>query len=134
MWEWRQILEACDFRLCRSKIEYMGCNFSKKRSISSLEMKVGDHTTTQVTRFKYLGSIVLNNREIVDVNHWIHVRWLKWRRTKWFMWYKNTAQDEGKILSYSCKTGNFVWDIVLGGKEPTQDKRRRDEEVVLNVW
>lgn len=77
MREWGQILEACDFRLCRSKIEYMECNFSKRQSISSLEMKVGDHTTTQVTRFKYLGSIVLNNREIEDVNHRIQVKWLK---------------------------------------------------------
>jgi hypothetical protein len=41
---WRQALEACGFRLSRSKRKYMECNFSKRRSRStSLEVKVGDH-------------------------------------------------------------------------------------------
>jgi hypothetical protein len=59
----------------------MECNFSKKRSISSLEVKVGDHIIPQVTWFKYLGSIVQIDREIEgDVDHQIQAGWLKWRR------------------------------------------------------
>jgi len=46
-----------------------------------LEVKVGDHTIPQVTRFKYLGSIVQNDGEIeADVSHRIQAGWLKWRR------------------------------------------------------
>jgi len=78
---WRQALEAYGFRLSRSKTEYMKCNFSKRRSRSTLEVKVGDHTIPQVTRFEYLGSIVQNDGEIeVDVSHRIQAGWLKWRR------------------------------------------------------
>jgi hypothetical protein len=55
---WRQALETHGFRLVRSKTEFMECNFSKRRSVSSIEEKVGDHILPQVTQFKYLGSIV----------------------------------------------------------------------------
>jgi len=39
----RQALEAYGFRLSRSKTEYMECNFSGRRSRSTLEVKGGDH-------------------------------------------------------------------------------------------
>ena len=46
-----------------------------------MEVKVGDHIIHQVTRFKYLGSIVQNDGEIeADVNYHIQAGWLKWRR------------------------------------------------------
>ena len=78
---WRQALEAYGFCLSRSKMEYMECNFSKRRSRTTLEVKVGDYIIPQVTWFKYLGSIVQNDGEIeADVNHRIQARWLKWRR------------------------------------------------------
>jgi len=48
----------------------MECNFSGRRSRSTLEVKVGDHIIPQVTRFKYLGSLVQNDEEIeADVSH-----------------------------------------------------------------
>ncbi|XP_024635204.1 WD repeat-containing protein ATCSA-1 isoform X1 [Medicago truncatula] len=78
---WRQALEAYGFRLSRSKTECMECNFSRRRSRSTLEVKVGDHFIPQVTRFKYLGSFVQNDGEIeADVSHHIQAGWLKWRR------------------------------------------------------
>jgi len=78
---WRQALEAYGFRLSRSKTKYIKCNFNKRRSRSTLEVKVGDHTKPQVTWFKYLGSVVQNDGEIeADVTHHIQVGWLKWRR------------------------------------------------------
>lgn len=77
---WRQVLETYDFCLSRSKTKYMGYSFSKRRSISSLEVKVGDHSIPQVTQFKYLGSILQNNGEIEGgVNHRIRAGWLKLR-------------------------------------------------------
>jgi len=63
---WRQALELEAYGFCssRSKTEYMECNFSGRRSRSTLEVKVGDHIIPQVTRFKYLGPIVQNDGEI----------------------------------------------------------------------
>lgn len=55
---WRQALETYGFRLVRSKTEFMECNFSQRRSVPSIEVKVGDHILPQVTQFKYVGSIV----------------------------------------------------------------------------
>lgn len=57
----------------------MECKVSKKRRVYILEVKVEDYIIPQVTRFKYLGSVIQNNREIEgDVNHWIQVERLKW--------------------------------------------------------
>lgn len=36
----------------------MECKFNKRQCTLSFEVKVGDHIIPQVTRFKYLGSIV----------------------------------------------------------------------------
>jgi hypothetical protein len=47
----------------------MECNFSKRRNISRLEVKVGYHIIPQVTQFKYLGTIVQNEEEIGEVNY-----------------------------------------------------------------
>lgn len=57
----------------------MKCKFNKRKYVSNLEVKVRDHVILQVTQFKYLGSIIQNDREIEgDVNHQIQVGWLKW--------------------------------------------------------
>jgi len=75
---WRQALKAYGFRLIRSKTEYMECNFSGRRSRSTLEVKVGDHTIPQFTRLKYIGSLVQNDGEIeADISHRIQAGWLK---------------------------------------------------------
>jgi len=59
----------------------MECNFSTRRSRFTLEVKVGDHIIPQVTRFKYLGSIIQNDGEIeAGVSHRIQAGWLKWKR------------------------------------------------------
>jgi len=48
----------------------MECNFGKRRSISNLEVKGGDHIIPQVTWFKYLGFIIQKDGEIeASVNH-----------------------------------------------------------------
>jgi hypothetical protein len=49
-----------------------------------------------------------------------------------FMWYESTTQ----ALSDNSKTGDVVWDKVLGCKELTWKyiKCSRDEDVALDVW
>jgi len=76
----KKSLSNVGFRLSRSKIEYMECNF-KRRSSCTLTSKVVDNIIPKVTRFKYLGFIVQNDRKIeAYVNHCIQVEWLKCRR------------------------------------------------------
>ncbi|KAL5130219.1 THO complex subunit 4A [Glycine soja] len=78
---WRRALETHGFRLSRSKSEYMECKFNKRRRVSNLEVKIGDHIIPQVTRFKYLGSVIQDDGKIEgDVNHRIQAGWMKWRK------------------------------------------------------
>lgn len=54
----------------------MEYKFSERRSVFNLEMKVGDHVNQQITRFKYLGSVIQHDGEIKgDVNHQIQAGW-----------------------------------------------------------
>ncbi|KAH1189168.1 hypothetical protein GmHk_20G056992 [Glycine max] len=67
--------------IMRSKSEYMECKFNKRRRVSNSEVKIGDHIIPQVTRFKYLGSVIQDDGEIEgDVNHRIQAGWMKWRK------------------------------------------------------
>lgn len=53
----------------------------KRRSISTLVVKVEDHIIPQVTQFKYFRYIIQDNEEIeVDLNHRVQVEFSKWRR------------------------------------------------------
>ena len=43
-------------------------------------MKISDHIIPQVERFRYLGSIIQNDGEIIgDVNYRIQAGWTKWK-------------------------------------------------------
>jgi len=113
----RQALEAYGFHLSRSKTEYMECNISRRRSRSTLEVKVGDHIIHQVTRFKYLGSIVQNDGEIeADVSHRIQAGWLRWRRVSSVLCDKKAPLNlKGKFYQTTVRTDIVVWYGVLGG-------------------
>lgn len=66
---WSQALEMHGFHLSISKTGDMECKFNKRRRVSNLEVKVGDHIILQVTQFKYFGFIIQNDRGIkLDVN------------------------------------------------------------------
>lgn len=74
---WRRVSKVYDFRLSRVT-QYLKCKFSKRKSVSNLVVKVGDHILSEVTQLKYLRSIVQNNGEIEGgINHRIQARWLK---------------------------------------------------------
>ncbi|PKU64467.1 ataxia telangiectasia mutated family protein [Dendrobium catenatum] len=53
---WRSTLESKDFRLSRSKTEYMECNFSSNSPSEGI-VTLGDQVINKSTRFRYLGSI-----------------------------------------------------------------------------
>ena len=53
--------------------------FNSRYTISTLEVKIGENTMPQVSKFMYCGSIIQNDKEIEgDVNHGIEVGWMKW--------------------------------------------------------
>ena len=67
---WRRALKTHDFHQSRNKMEYMECKCNKRKSVSNIEVKVGDHIIQQLTRFKYLESVIQNDGEIKrSVNH-----------------------------------------------------------------
>ena len=72
---WRNTLESKGFRLSRSKTEYMHCNFANIQRRGDLDVKLGNQIIPQVTKFKYLESILLQQDGEIDddVNHRIHV-------------------------------------------------------------
>jgi hypothetical protein len=69
-------LEAKGFRLSRSKMEHMKCDFS------ATTQEEGDgQVVLKKDTFRYLGSMLKNNRDIdEDVSHRIKTGWLKWHQ------------------------------------------------------
>jgi hypothetical protein len=83
MWCWltRAELESNDFRLSRTKIEYMRYQFSGGNSDDG-DMSLDGRVVPINDSFWYLGSMLQSDREIdEDVSHRIRVRWVKWRQT-----------------------------------------------------
>jgi len=75
--QWRHTLKSRVFRLSRSKIEYLKCEFSG--AIGSSEVVTMDGVAIRrVEKFKYLGLIIEQNRDVnEDINHRIRVGWQK---------------------------------------------------------
>jgi hypothetical protein len=74
---WRGILEAKGFRLSRSKIEYMKCDFSATRQEDG-DIRLDGQVLPKKDIFHYLGSMLQKNGNIdEDVSHRIKVGWLK---------------------------------------------------------
>ncbi|KAH0462579.1 hypothetical protein IEQ34_010154 [Dendrobium chrysotoxum] len=72
---WRSTLESKGFRLSRSKTEYMECNFNNNRPSEGI-VTLRDQVINKSTGFRYLGSIVQSDGDIISR---IQVGWLKWR-------------------------------------------------------
>jgi hypothetical protein len=74
---WRRTLEAKDFRLSRSKMEYMKCDFSAITQEEE-DVRLDGQVVPKKDTFRYLGSMLQKNRDIdEDVSHRIKVGWLK---------------------------------------------------------
>jgi hypothetical protein len=73
-------LEAKCFRLSRSKMKYMKCDFS---AITQEEggVRLDGQVVPKKDTFLYLGSMLQKNGDIYeDVSHRIKVDWLKWHQ------------------------------------------------------
>jgi hypothetical protein len=70
-------LEAKGFRLSRSKIEYMKCDFSTTTQEEGV-VRLDGQVVPKKDTFRYLGSMVQNDRDIdEDLSHKIKAGWLK---------------------------------------------------------
>jgi hypothetical protein len=78
--EWRRrILEAKGFRLSRSKMEYMKCDFSATTQEEG-DVRLDGQVVLKKDTFRYLGLILQKDGDInKDVSHRIKAGWLKWR-------------------------------------------------------
>jgi hypothetical protein len=74
---WRRTLEAKYFRLSRSKMKYMKCDFSATTQEEG-DVRLDGQVVPKKDAFRYLGSILQKNRDIdEDVSHRIKPGWLK---------------------------------------------------------
>ena len=101
---WRQTLESKGFRVSRTKIEYMRCDFSGVDSEDedvSLEGKIVPKRDT----FRYLGSILQSNGDInEDVCHRIKAGWMKWRQASGILCDKKVPQKlKGKFYRMAVR-------------------------------
>ncbi|XP_070042528.1 uncharacterized protein [Nicotiana tomentosiformis] len=77
---WRQALESKDFKLSRTKTEYLECKFSVEPTVAGLDVRLGSQVVPKRGSFKYLGSVIQRDGEIdEDVTHRIGLGWMKWR-------------------------------------------------------
>ena len=71
-------LEGRGWRISRTKIEYLQCNFSGTQLIGELEVTKGEGVAACTTEFGYLGSVIHSNGEIdEDINYRIQAGRLK---------------------------------------------------------
>jgi hypothetical protein len=73
-------LEAKYFRLSKSKMEYMKCDFSATTQEEG-DIRLDGQVVPKKDTFCYLGSMFQKNGDIdEDVSHRIKVDWLKWHQ------------------------------------------------------
>jgi hypothetical protein len=73
----RRTLKARDFRLSRSKMEYMNCDFSATTQEEG-DVRLNGQVVPKKDTFRYLGSMLQKNVDIdEDVSHRIKSGWLK---------------------------------------------------------
>ncbi|PHT30347.1 hypothetical protein CQW23_30058 [Capsicum baccatum] len=75
---WRQTLESKGFRFSRTMTEYLECKFNFSTREADMVVELDSQAIRKRNSFKYLGSIIQENREIdKDVTHHIGAGWLK---------------------------------------------------------
>jgi hypothetical protein len=73
-------LEAKNFRLSRSKAEYMKCDFSATTQEEG-DARLDGQVVPKKDTFRYLGSMLQKDEDIdEDLSHRIKTGWLKWRK------------------------------------------------------
>ncbi|XP_064089205.1 uncharacterized protein LOC135203406 [Macrobrachium nipponense] len=85
---WRQALEDRDLRISRAKTEYLWMGGKGKQG--AVKLGLGD--IKRVATFKYLGSCVMEDRDIdSEINHSIQCAWMNWRSSG-ILWTKRRVQ------------------------------------------
>jgi hypothetical protein len=75
--KWIRTLEAKGFRLSRSKMEYMKCDFSATTQEEG-DVRLDGQVVPKKDTFRYLGSMLQKDGDIdEDVSHRIKTVWLK---------------------------------------------------------
>jgi hypothetical protein len=73
-------LETKGFRLSRSKMEYIKCDFSATTQEDG-DVRLDGQVVPKKDTFRYLGLMLQKNEDIdEDVSHRIKADWLKWRQ------------------------------------------------------
>jgi hypothetical protein len=73
-------LEAKCFRLSRSKIEYIKCDFSATTQEEG-DVRLDGQVVSKKDTFRYLGSMLQKDGDIDEyLSHRIKASWLKWRQ------------------------------------------------------
>jgi hypothetical protein len=73
-------LKVKDFRLSRSKTEYIKCDFSATTQEDG-DVRLNGQVVPKKDIFRYLGSMLQKDGDIdEDLSHIIKVSWLKWRQ------------------------------------------------------
>ena len=132
---WRDTLEVKDFRLSRSKTEYLHCSFSAVEREVAGEVAIEGTIIPRVERFRYLGSIIQENGEIdEDINHRIKVGWQKWKNASGVLCdRKIPLRLKGKIYRMVVRPallyGAECWPI-----KKAQVQRMRVAEMRMIRW
>jgi hypothetical protein len=95
---WRHTLESKEFRLSRTKTEYMRCDFSATRHEEG-DVSLDRQVVAKKDIFRYLGSMLQKDEDIdEDVRHRISASWLKWRQASSVLCDKRVPQKlKGKF-------------------------------------
>jgi hypothetical protein len=116
---WRRTLEAKCFRLSRSKMEYMKCDFSATIQEEG-DVRLDGQVVLKKDTFRYLGSMLQKDWDIdEDVSHRIKAGWLKWRQTSGVLCDPRVPL---KLKSKFCRTA--IRPAMLYGAECWSTKRR----------
>ncbi|KAL6526475.1 hypothetical protein OROGR_015565 [Orobanche gracilis] len=100
---WRDTLEARDFRLSRSKTEYMECRFSDNSDREAEMITFDGKVVHGSTFFRYLGSIIQKDGELDgDVAHRIKTGWLKWKSAT------GVLCDHNYSCIHSCQISRYA--------------------------
>ena len=102
---WRRMLESKEFRLSRTKTEYMMCDFSASRHEGG-DVSLDGQVVAQKNTFRYLRSMLQKDGGIdEDVRHRISAGWLKWRQASGVFCDRRVPQElKGKFYRTTIRS------------------------------
>jgi hypothetical protein len=100
---WRQTLESKDFRLSKTKTEYIRCQFSGD-NLDDGDVSLDGQVIPMNDTFRYLRSMLQNNWWIDEnVSHRIRAGWVKWRQASGILRNKVLNKLKGKYCRVTIR-------------------------------